>query len=221
MVRIHTEPPAVRNQVVMRFGNSRPQLSVRRLGRIRMKWHDVKRREPHANRKPRRNRANTLDNFSQKSRTVLEASAVWPLPRMRAQEFVPQVSVAMLDVHKVETQFTRHFCRAMKLFDDRADFSVRQERIIAGQPQFSIQNRVMIKDAWFRLVARIRTAVSPGMRQLQSDEQPFVRTRRSPVLFDQHLSQSRQSLSRVLSDNELIRIRAPLVRNCDRLTSPN
>src|SRR6267143_4902181 len=115
MERIHAESPAVRNQVVKRFGNSRPQLSIRRLGRIRMKWHDVKRREPHPNRKSRRNRANTIDNFSQKSCTVLEAAAVWPFPRMCAQEFVPQVSVAMLDVHEVETQLTRHFCRAMKL----------------------------------------------------------------------------------------------------------
>src|SRR5712664_1676071 len=193
---IHAESPAVRNQVVMSFGNSRTQLSICRLGRIGAKWHSVKRGEPHANLQPRRNRANPLHDFSQKSRTILEASAVWPSPRMRAQEFVPQVSVAMLDVHEVEAQFTRHFSRAMKLFDDRADFRVRQKRIVTGQPQFSIQDRMMIENARLRLVACIRTRVASRMRQLQSDQQPFVRTRRPPVFLDQDFSQSRQSLLR-------------------------
>src|SRR2546426_4822990 len=117
---IHAESPAVRNQVVMRFGNSGPKFSIRRLGWIGTKWHGVEGREPHANRKPRRNRANTLHNFAQESRAIFKASAVLPFSCVGAEKFVPQVTVAMLDVHEVETHFTGDFCRAMKFFDDRA-----------------------------------------------------------------------------------------------------
>ena len=79
----------------------------------------------------------------------------------------------------------------------------------------------MIENAWFRPVVRIRTAVASGMRQLQSDEKPFVRTRRSPVFLHQRLSQSHQSFSRVPRNHELIRVRAPFVRNRDRFPSPD
>src|SRR6266403_3273263 len=218
---VHAESPAIRNQVVMRFGNPTPQLSICRWGRIGTKWHGVEGREPHANRKPRRNRANPLHNFAQKSRAIFKASTVLPFSCVGAEKFVPQITVAMLDVHEVETHFTRQFCRAMEFFDDRAYLSVGQNGIVARQSQSSIQDRMMIENAWFRLSVRIRTAVASGMRQLQSDEKPFVRTRRSPVFLHQHLSQSHQSFSRVPRNHELIRVRAPFVRNRDRFPSPD
>src|SRR5713226_9545146 len=221
MKRIHAESPAIGNQLVMRFGNSRPQLSIRRLRRIGTKWHSVERREPDANRKLRRNRANTLHNFSQKSRAIFKTSTVLPFSSVGAQEFVPQITVAVLDVHEVETQLNRHLCRAMEFFDDHAYLSVAQNGIVARQSQFSIQDRMMIENAWFRRVMRIWTAVASGMRQLQSDEKPFVRTRRPPVFLHQCLSQSRQSFSRVPRNHELIRIRAPFVRNRNRFSSPD
>src|SRR6266403_491142 len=218
---IHSESPAIRNQGVMRFGNPTPQLSICRWGRIGTKWHGVEGREPHANRKPRRHRANPLHNFAQKSRPIFKASAVVPFSCVGAEKFVPQVTVAMLDVHKVETQLSSDFCRAMKFFDDRVYLSVGQNGIVARQSQFCIQDRMMIENAWFRPVMRIRTTVASGMRQLQSDEKPFVRTRRSPVFLDQDLSQSRQSFSRVPRNYELIRIRTPFVRNGNGFPSPN
>src|SRR6266481_7341655 len=221
MKRIHAESPAVRNQVVMRFGNSRPQFSIRRLGWIGTKWHGVEGREPHANRKPRRNRAYTMQNVAQKSRAIFKASAILPFSCVGAEKFVPQITVAMFDVHEVETHFTRHSCRAVEFFDDRAYLAVGQNGIVARQSQSSIQHRMMIENAWFRLSVRIWTAVASGMRQLQSDEKPFVRTRRSPVFLHQHLSQSHQSFSRVPRNHELIRVRAPFVRNRDRFPSPD
>src|SRR6267143_2731701 len=221
MERIHAESPAIRNQLVKRFGDSRPQLTIRRLRRVGTKWHGVKRGEPHANRKPRRNRANPLHNFSQKSRAIFKTPTVLPFSCVGAQEFMPQVTVAMLDVHEIKTQLTRHFCRAMKFFDDRAYLAVGQDGIVARQPQSSIQDRMMIENAWLRLSVRIRTAVASGMCQLQSDEEPFLRARCPSVLIHQHLSQSRQSFSRMLRNHELIRIRAPFVRNSNCFPSPN
>src|SRR6266436_1471412 len=129
---------------------------------------------PFADVHPRRRRADPLQHFPQKSRAVLKTPAILPFSRMRAKKFVPQVPVAMLDVHEVETQLTRHSCRAMKVFNDRTDFAVGQDWIAVRQSQSSIQDRVMIKDARLRPVMCIRTAVASGMRQLQSDEEPLV-----------------------------------------------
>src|SRR6267142_4065417 len=213
MKRIHAESPAIRNQVVMRFGDSRPQLTIRRFGWIGTKWHGVKGREPHANREPRRNRANPLHNFAQESRAIFKTSTVLPFPCVSAQEFMPQVPVAMLDVHEIETQLNRRFCRAMKFLDNRAYLAVGQNGIVARQSQSSIQDRMMIENTRLCLSVRIRTAVTSGMCQLQPDEKPSVRARCRSVFLHQHLSQSRQSFLRMLRNHELIRIRTPLVRN--------
>jgi len=154
--------PAIRNQVVMRFGNFPVPLSIRRLRRVGAKWHGVKCREPHADVHSRR-RERIPCSTSRKIACGSQNSAILSFSRMRAKKFVPQVPVAMLDVHEVETQLTRHSCRAMKVFNDRTDFAVGQDWIVVRQSQSSIQDRVMIKDARLRPVMCIRTAVASGM----------------------------------------------------------
>jgi len=117
---IHAESPAVRNQVVMSFGNSGPNFPF-------ADWDD---RGEMAQCQTRRNRTPICSpgaieripctTFSQ-NRVRSRSFAVWPSPRMRAQEFVPRYPWQCLMSTKFEAQFTRHFSRAMKLFDDRAD----------------------------------------------------------------------------------------------------
>src|SRR5271169_1850777 len=100
MQGIHAKSPAVRDQVIMGYGNSRSQFSIRRSRRIRVKWNSIKGGEAHRDRESRGNRANTLDNLPQETRTIFKTSAILTFPRMGAQEFVPKISVAMLDVHE-------------------------------------------------------------------------------------------------------------------------
>src|SRR5580658_10608168 len=100
----------------------------------------------------------------------------------------------MLDIHKIETELMHSFCRAMKVFDDCGDFAVGQQRIILRQPQFAIQNWMMIENAGYGFVVATRTTVASGMRQLQSDQEPVVRPRRATMLFDQDFSQSHQTV---------------------------
>src|SRR5438128_9289534 len=59
------------------------------------------------------------------------------------------------------------------------------------------------------------------MGQLQSDEQPFLRTRRLSVFINLDLPQLSQSFFRMLGNQELIGIRAPFTRNRNCLASPN
>src|SRR4029077_6092105 len=158
----------------MRFRNSRPQLSIRRLRRVGTKWHGVKCREPHADVHSRCHQAYPLHHFPQKPRPVLKPPAILPFTHMRAKKFVPQVSMAVLDIHEVETKLMRHSCRAMKLFNDRANFAVGQNGIVVRQSQSSIQDRMMIKNARLRPVVCIWAAVASGMRQLTSEEEPLA-----------------------------------------------
>src|SRR5437667_11847053 len=109
----------------------------------------------------------------------------------------------------------------MKFIDDRTDFAVGQNHRVRRQSQFSIQDRMMIKNARLRSIVSIWPAIASGMRQLQPDEESFLRARGPLMFFNQDFSQSRQSPLGMPRHHQLIRIRAPLVRDRDRLTSPD
>src|SRR5438093_13540444 len=100
---MRTESPSVRNKLVMRFWNSRSQLAVRRSGRIRLIGHSVKRREAHADRKTRRNRANPVHDFPQESRPILKTSTVLPFSFIPAMEFMHKVFIEVLIIFDYDT----------------------------------------------------------------------------------------------------------------------
>src|SRR5262249_35119000 len=123
--------------------------------------------------------------------------------------------------YKIKSQLLRYFCGIVELLQDPFNLSVRQQWIVARQSQLSIQYRMVVKNLWFGLAVLIRTAVSPGVRQLQSNDQPIIRSSRSAVLSDLCLPYFRQSLLRVSRDPQLMWIRAPLMRPSNRLASPD
>src|SRR5258708_6085388 len=147
-----------------------------------MERHGVKRGNAHANFQLRRRRANSPHNFAQKSRAILETSSILPFPSVRAQEFVSQISMAMLDVDKIKAEFPRDARRAMKLFNDPGNLAIREQRKIARQTKPPVQNRVTIQNARLRPMPRVRFAVAPRMRKLQTNQQPRIRTR-SELMF--------------------------------------
>jgi len=102
MQRVHAESPAVGNQVVVRFGNPRPQLAVRRLRRIGAIAHGIERGKPHANRQLRRDHAYRMHDLAQKPRTIVQRAAEFSFSRMRAQKFMTQIPVAVLNINKIE-----------------------------------------------------------------------------------------------------------------------
>src|SRR5580658_1371404 len=118
----------------------------------------------------RTERADALHDLAKKARAAFERAAVTSLPRVSAQKFMTQVSVAMLDVHEIKTQLPGHECRPMEVFDDRLDFSVGEQRVIGGQPQTPVQYWMVIKNAWFRACVFIRAAVPARVGQLQTND---------------------------------------------------
>src|ERR1700676_3975252 len=111
----------------MRLRNSGPQFPVRGLRWIGMKRHGVKCGDAHANLKVWRCGANTLHDLAQKSSAIVKASSIFSIASVRAQKFMAQVTVTMFDVDKIETKIAGDARRAMKLLDDSANFSVREQ----------------------------------------------------------------------------------------------
>src|SRR5258708_6970422 len=186
-----------------------------------MERHGVKRGDAHANFQLRRRRANSLHNLAQKSRAILETSSILPFPSVRAQEFVSQISMAMLDVDKIKTKLPRDARRAVKLFNDSANLAIREERKIARQTKPPVQNRMAVQNARLRPMLRIRFAVTPRMRKLQTNQQPRIRTRSELVFLSEGSTQLRQPRARMLRNHQLIRIRPPAARDGDGFAAPN
>ena len=134
---------------------------------------------------------------------------------------MPQISMTMLNVHKVKAQLPRHFSCTVKILDDCFNFRVFKKRIIARQAQPAIQYRMVIKNAWLRPVVRIRAAVPPGMGQLQANEKPVLRARCLLMFFAENSSRPCQALASVGCNHKLLRIGAAFVRNRDRFSSPD
>src|ERR1051325_7360861 len=80
---------------------------------------------------------------------------------------------------------------------------------------------MLIKDARFGAPACVGSAVSTRVRQLKSYQQAVNRSRRLPVFLNQRVSQPRETIARVLIDQQLIRISATVLPYCNSLTAPN
>ena len=61
--------------------------------------------------RPRRLGANPFDDFAQEARAVLQAAAISAGPVDRAQEFVAEIAVTMLDVDEIVTALPRRASR--------------------------------------------------------------------------------------------------------------
>src|SRR5882762_81677 len=160
-------------------------------------------------------------HLSQESCAIFETASVTAFPRMCAEKLMCEIAVAVFDVHKVEAQLPGHFGRTMEIFDDGVNLGVREQRMVVRKTQPPVQNGVVIQDARLAAGIRIGTAETPGVRQLQPDQQSVLGAGGPAVFFDQRRSQLSQTFLGVRSDHELIRIGASFVRDRDGLSTPN
>src|SRR5215813_2733106 len=113
---------------------------------------------------------NALHNLPQEPCSILETAAVGFRPSVCAQEFVPQIAVAVLDVYEVEAKFGGGCGGAMEVFDDAVDFAIAQNWIVGPDTQPLVQNRVTVKNLRLVAVPGVRLAVASGVSQLQPDD---------------------------------------------------
>jgi len=127
----------------------------------------------------------------------------------------------MFDIYKVEAQLPCQPPGADEVLDNHANLSIGEHGIAGGQTHPPIQDWVVIQNARLGPVLRVRAAVTPRIGQLQANQQAIIRTHCSPMFLNQRRPQARQAFLRMLGNQKLIWIRAPVVTYRDRLPSPD
>jgi hypothetical protein len=89
-----------------------------------VKGHSVKGGKTHAYAQSRHKRPDTLNDFAQEPRSILETTTIVPGARVRTQEFVRKIAVAMFDVDEIKTCLAGHDGGAMKVCDDLSEISI-------------------------------------------------------------------------------------------------
>src|SRR5207237_2619637 len=100
--------------------------------RVRSKRNRVKGGETDAYSQSWRNCTNGRDNFAQKARAVLEAAAIVAGACVRTQELMPQIAMAVFDVHEIEACLMGQARGALKVLNNLVDLVVAQDRIVLG-----------------------------------------------------------------------------------------
>ena len=113
--------------------------------------------------------ANALDDFAQNARAIGEGAAVFAGTGEGAEKFVQQITVAMLDVHKIRAAIARHSRRAHVAFDQFPDLSICENLAVALDVEFFIEDGMPIGDSRFEAFI-VGPAEAAGMGQLKTDE---------------------------------------------------
>src|SRR6185503_20126518 len=102
---------------------------------------------------------------------VLEAAAVFAGPRVRAEKFVQQVTVAMLEVHEVRADLGRNLRRAHVALDEFLDLAVTENLRVACDVELLVENRMTIGHARFPALLVIRSAEASRVGELKTYDQ--------------------------------------------------
>src|SRR6185436_10394655 len=95
---VYSKPPTIWQRLRIQLRNSRPQLPVKCLIGIRSKRHEIETGKPHDDLQTGRNLTNAGNYFPQEPGPVFKASAVLTLSSMRAEEFMPEITMTMFHV---------------------------------------------------------------------------------------------------------------------------
>src|ERR1043166_9690658 len=80
---------------------------------------------------------------------------------------------------------------------------------------------MVIQNLWLGTIVRIWTTVSSRVRELQTNQKTIIRPDGALVCSDQRLSQTRQIVSRLLIDNELVRISTTIMSYGNSFAAPD
>src|SRR2546430_381965 len=109
----------------------------------------------------------------------------------------------------------------VKLFDDLANLSVRQERVVVRQPQSAIENRVAVEDHRFRAVLATWTGEAAGVGQLKPDQEFISSAHGFSMRLNQRFAEVCEFRLRRFGDEKLVGVGAAVVPHRDRLPTPD
>src|SRR5262249_31062737 len=116
------------------------------------------------------------DDVAGQARAVLQAAAVAPRPRLRGQQLVQQVAVALLDVYELEPDPLGQLRRGHVMIDQPAQVVVVEKRVIRVNDPAGrlVHDRARVEDGVVEGDQRPAVAVAAGVRQLQADDEVIV-----------------------------------------------
>src|SRR5439155_4436979 len=177
--------------------------------------------EPHSDFKVRRNGPDARDDLAKKPGAVLEASAITSRARDGAQELVTEVTVAVLDIHKVEPDVGSALAARDEIIHQPGNLGVGHARIIRRNAKSRVEHRMVIEDGRLDLRLLVGPRKPPGVGQLKADQKVVRRAEAALVLLDERRSQGRDRGFRAVEEQELVGIRASIVAHRNRLASPD
>jgi hypothetical protein len=111
-----------------------------------------------------------------------------------------EIAVTVLEVDEIESGPPRPPGRLHEIVYQPSDFVVGQHRMIGGDMELAIQNRVAIEDHRLTTAVCVGSGEPAGVRQLQADQQIVGSAVMLAMLVDQRLTQRRQIGQRFLGD---------------------
>jgi hypothetical protein len=134
---------------------------------------------------------------------------------------VSEIAVAVLDVDEREAGVPRLFGRGHEPVDEAIEIVVAHHRQAGGEA--AIQQRMRVRDARLGTPFHRRLCVASRVRELQADVEIAVRVRAEGLAVRGHerFAQRREIRLRRVGDDELVRIRAAVELDGDRLAAPD
>ena len=217
----HAEAVAVRQAVRVLLRDAGAELAGHGQCRVRAMRHLVKAAQAHAELDGIPTRADARDDVAQDARAVLEAAAELAGPRVRAEELVQQIAVAMLQVHEVRAHVPRELRRADEVLDEPLNLVVGEDLRVARDLELRVENRMPERDT--RLVGRlpVRFAETSRVCELESDDEVVRRAVTLRVRVLQEADQLSDARLVLLDEDELVRVRAAVGPHGHRLRAAN
>ena len=168
---IRAEPAGIGQAVAEVFGNAGSLSATVGSIRVGTERNEVEYAQAYANPETRRDGPDPMDNFPEETRPVFERAAKGTATGNGAQEFVAQISVAMLDVHELIAQIGGHSRGLYIVVYNGSYLAVRHHRVIRAHAEFTVEDGVTVQDSGFH-PAFVRGPTEPSrVRQLQPDHQ--------------------------------------------------
>jgi hypothetical protein len=164
---------------------------------------------------------NAGNDFSKEACSVFETATKTTGPIDTAEQLVTQVAVTMLDVDESKTRFLRQRCRIHEVINQLLQVIVGQDRRVIRDPKPWIEGGVPLHRARLTPTLLVGTCVPARVSELQPNQQIIGGTEFRNVCIDQLDSQRLNLREILIVDQQLIWIRASIVPNGNRLTTPH
>ncbi len=156
---------------------------------IRLERDDVERAEAHAETELRGDGADCGGDFADEAGAVLERAAVLTRAGECAEEFMQQVAVAMLDVDEIGAAIGGDLRGLGVVLDETFQVVIGQNLLAAGDVEFLVEDRVMVRNTGLPLLLVVGTAEAAGVGELETDDEVVGLAEAFVVRLDQRVAQ--------------------------------